>query len=283
MTAHGEARRPGEIVCCDILRKADSLFLSLVVKCEPYREHGDLEVGLDWGVETFATLAYAARKCAAFANDRLVNAESDALRGEQRKLSAALRGKRSKRARKARKALSRRHRRAANRRKDLIHQVTNKLIKAHSLIVTEELAVRNMTASASGTTEKPGKNVRAKAGLRAILDTAPGTFLNVLCAKAEEAGCRVVMLDTRKYRPSQTCPGCGSIRKKSLSEREHKCGACVFEASRDHCAFHARCWAKPLGSGTGLDRKIRNRRQSRVSGLAAVVHSKELRSFVASI
>src|SRR5215470_7315108 len=48
----------------DIQRKVDGWSLSLVVGCEPHRQPGDRDVGLDclwldWGVETFATLAYA--------------------------------------------------------------------------------------------------------------------------------------------------------------------------------------------------------------------------------
>ena len=43
---------------------------------------------------------------------------------------------------------------------------------AHSLIVTEELSIENMTASAKGTVEKPGKNVKAKAGLNPGLTLA---------------------------------------------------------------------------------------------------------------
>lgn len=237
MPARGKARTPGDVVCADIQRKADGWFLSLVVSCEPERRHGELECGLDWGVETFATLAYAPGQYDAFENDRLLNAEADALKAEQRKLSKALRGKKSKRARKVKKALARRHRRVANRRKNRLHQTTNNLIRTHSLIVTEELSAKNMTASARGTVDNPGKMVAQKAGLnRAILDTAPGSFLNVLFTKAEEAGCRVVVLDTRKYRPSQTCPSCGCIRKKGLDEREHKCGDCGFESSRDQAA-----------------------------------------------
>jgi putative transposase len=53
MTARGEARTPGRVVCCDIQRKVDRWQLSLVVECEPHRECGDREAGLDWGVKTF--------------------------------------------------------------------------------------------------------------------------------------------------------------------------------------------------------------------------------------
>jgi len=106
MEARGEARTPGQVVCCDIMRKADGWFMSLVVACEPHRESGDLEVGLDWGVETFATLAYGPEEYDAFANHRLLNSEQEALRTKQRQLSHALRGKRSRRALKARRALA---------------------------------------------------------------------------------------------------------------------------------------------------------------------------------
>ena len=92
MEARGEARTPGQVVCCDIMRKADGWFMSLVVACEPRRESGDLEARLDWGVETFATLAYSPEEYDAFANDRLLNSEQEALRSKQRQLSHALRG-----------------------------------------------------------------------------------------------------------------------------------------------------------------------------------------------
>jgi hypothetical protein len=44
--------------------------------------------------------------------------------------------------------------------------------------VIEELSIGNMTASANGTVDKPGKNIKQKVGLkRAILGTAPGSFV----------------------------------------------------------------------------------------------------------
>ena len=92
MTARGEARTPCCVVCCDIQRRADGWYLSLVVACEPHRECGDREVGLDWGVETFATLAYAPGEYAEEENDRPLAVEQEALKTESRALSKALRG-----------------------------------------------------------------------------------------------------------------------------------------------------------------------------------------------
>jgi putative transposase len=93
--------------------------------------------------------------------------EQEALKTEGRALSKALRGRRSKRAAKTGKALARRHRRIANSHKDRNHQITARVVGAHKLIVTEDLAPSNMTASAKGTADKPGRNVKAKAGLKA--------------------------------------------------------------------------------------------------------------------
>jgi putative transposase len=125
--------------------------------CAPYRECGSREAGLDWGVKTFATVAYAPGAYAAFENDRLLNAAAQALKSEQRQLSTAPRGKRSKPAKKAKKALAKRHRTVASRRKNRIHHVTAKLIREHRLIVTEDMSIKNMTASAKGTADKPGR------------------------------------------------------------------------------------------------------------------------------
>ena len=222
MEARSDIRTPGRVVCADIMRKCDGWYASIVIECEPHREHGDLEAGLDWGVETLATLGYDLDECAEFENDRPYNAEKEALKTEQRALSAALRGKHTSKAEKQRKLMARRWRKVSNRRKDRNHQDTARIIRDHKLIVTEQLAVSNMTASARGTVEEPGSNVAQKAGLnRAILDATPGSFLSMLKDKAEEAGCELIFINTRKHKPSQTCPVSGERRKKNLSERMH--------------------------------------------------------------
>jgi putative transposase len=238
LPARGEARTPGRVVACSVLRKSDGWFLSPVLECAPHRERTDSkESGLDWGVESLATLASAPGAYDRIENDRLLERAQARLKDAQRALSAALRGKRSKRAAKARRLMAKLHRRLANRRKDRLHQVTAKLVREHALLVTEELSVANLTASAKGTTESPGRNVRQKAGLnRAILDTAPGSFLSLLAYKAKEAGTELILLDPRRHKPSQTCPGCGAVAKKSLAQRHHRCGACGFRASRDQAA-----------------------------------------------
>jgi transposase len=51
-------------------------------------------------------------------------------------------------------------RRRQARRKDHVHQVTAELVGRRALIVTENPSIKNMTASAKGTADKPGKNVK---------------------------------------------------------------------------------------------------------------------------
>jgi putative transposase len=223
MRVMGEARTPGQVVCCDIQRKADGWYLSLVVACEPHRERtDDLVAGLDWGVETLATLCHGPMEFEQVENDRLLAQEQDAIKHAQRALSKRLRGKRSKSAAKAKRLLAKRNRHLANRRKDRNHKTTATLAASHAVIITEDLSIKNMTASARGTVEEPGKNVRQKAGLnRAILDTSPGNWLSLLTTKAEEAAGRVILADTRAEKPSQTDPIDGSRRKKTLNERDH--------------------------------------------------------------
>ncbi|MCE1019910.1 hypothetical protein LU640_20995 [Pseudomonas monteilii] len=52
-----------------------------------------------------------------------------------------------------------------------MHKTSTIISKNHAMVCIEDLQVRNMSTSASGSAEHPGKNVRAKSGLNnAILD-----------------------------------------------------------------------------------------------------------------
>jgi len=55
--------------------------------------------------------------------------------------------------------------REANARRDALHKLARTLVAGADVLVLEKLAVRSMTRSARGTLERPGRNVRAKAGL----------------------------------------------------------------------------------------------------------------------
>jgi putative transposase len=100
------------------------------------------------------------------------------------------------------------------------------LVEAHAVLVVEDLHLKNMTRSAKGTLEDPGRNVAAKAGLnRSLSEAAPGKLAQWVHVKAENAGRRTWAVNPAYT--SQQCSGCGVIDAASRGCREvFYCGAC---------------------------------------------------------
>ena len=230
----GRTRTPGQVTTCEIQHKAGRWYASLTMMCEPRRSGGTEAVGLDWGVETFATLAHEDGRFSAIENPRFFRQIKDKLEAAQQDLSR--KAKHSKNRDKARKIVVALHRKTANTHRDFLHQRSAQIVATTRLIATETLSIKNMTRSAKGTVENPGRNVAQKAGLnREILSTAPSAFLDMLRYKAAEAGVEFLEVPSRTVKPSQTCSGCWKQRKKVLSERQHVC-SCGLVLSRDRNA-----------------------------------------------
>ena len=141
----------------------------------------------------------------------------------------------SKRWRQTQKRLARQRHREACRRKTAHFQKAAQIIKSASgILVLEKLKIRNMTRSAKGTVETPGKNVAAKSGLnRSLADTGISQFTKILVHKAESAGRLVIFVDPKNT--SQYCSSCGVRVSKTLSQRIHSCD-CGLKIGRDHNA-----------------------------------------------
>ncbi|HJW58386.1 MAG TPA: transposase, partial [Actinomycetota bacterium] len=91
---------------------------------------------------------------------------------------------------------------------DFTHKLTTDLAKNHGWVAIEDLRAKAMTKSATGTRERPGRNVRAKAGLnRAVLDNAPYERQRQLAYKAPRFGSELRLV--RPAFTSQTCSACG--------------------------------------------------------------------------
>lgn len=239
----GKARTPGEVKTAEVRHKDGRWYLSVTVDCEPQRMGGTAAMGMDWGLETFATVCSSKDDTLSVPNPRFLDKPQ---RQKLKLLQQAVSRKRNKRSNNRRKAvalLAAESRRIANRRKDFLHKTSADLVKQYGLIATEQLSVKNMTTS--GGSRKKGLN-------RSILDTAPSTFLNLLKTKAEEAGSLWVEVPTRLVKPSQTCYQCGSQRKKPLSERKHQCD-CGASCTRDENAARVMLnWAL-VGNATGQE------------------------------
>ena len=76
---------------------------------------------------------------------------------------------------------------------------------------------------------------------KSVGNRAPGLFMNLLRRKAESAGGRVLEFSTRTTRLSQVCHECGTILKKRLSLRWHRCPCGIGPVQRDlYSAYLAR-------------------------------------------
>ena len=113
-----------------------------------------------------------------------------------------------------------------------LHEVTSEIVRNNDFISVEALRIVNMTRSAKGDVEKPGRNVRAKAGLnRSILEQRWGTMLNQLKYKAEWAGAKVVEVDPAFT--SQTCSSCGVVSSANRRGKHYDCAACGIHMDAD--------------------------------------------------
>ncbi|MBP7493313.1 MAG: transposase, partial [Rhodoferax sp.] len=103
----------------------------------------------------------------------------------------------------------------------------------HAFVCIEDLRVRNMSKSATGDTEKPGKNVRAKSGLnKAILDQGWFEFRRQLEYKLGWNGGTLVAVPA--HNTSRTCPCCGHIAKENrLTQAKFLCVDCGYEENAD--------------------------------------------------
>lgn len=130
--------------------------------------------------------------------------------------------------------INRVHARIADARRDFQHKLSTRLIRENQTISVETLAVKNMSRSAKGTTEKPGRKVKQKSGLnKSILDASWSEFIRQLEYKAAWYGKEIIGID-RWYPSSKRCSACGFILKDlSLKTRSWLCPECGSHHDRD--------------------------------------------------
>ena len=271
-------RAGADVKSYTVSRAADRWYVSILVKLSrtsatpTHAQRSAGAVGVDLGVRYLAVLSdeQAPQRFALYpsleftgdgaptlANPRWARAAEKRLVRLQRALARAQKG--SKRRARLVQQIARHHHLVALRRESGLHQVSKRLTTGYTLIGLEDLAVAGMTASAAGTVEAPGKNVRQKAGLnRSILDAAFSTLRRQLEYKASWYGSRVQIID-RFFASSQTCSACGARAKTKLDLRVRvfECAACGVRidrdvnAARNICAEAVRMHEAQLAPGTG--------------------------------
>ena len=166
---------------------------------------------------------------------------------KQRRLAQCNKGSRRWRQRKA--ILANAHSRARISNRNACHRITTGIVRSFGHIGIEALQITNMTRSAAGTIDEPGRNVAAKSGLnREILTQTWGLIRQQLAYKAEWAGRRLVEVDP-KY-TSVTCALCSVIDAKNRNGKAFACLSCGHYDDADRNAA-VNILRKSLAGGNG--------------------------------
>lgn len=184
-------------------------------------------IGIDRGVTITAALSDGRKlNC-----PQLTVRERAQVRKHQRRAARAPKGSEVRAAEHAK--VARLKAREANRRKDWCEKTSTMLARSCGLVRFEKLNIKNMTRSAKGTVEQPGKNVRQKAGLnRVILAQGWG-----LLRRRTEQKAPGRVEDVPAPFTSLRCSACGWIEKKSRkSQADFVCVSCGFTCNADENA-----------------------------------------------
>jgi putative transposase len=184
-------------------------------------------VGIDVGIARFATLSDGT----VFEPVHSFKLQHARLARYQRALSRKVTF--SHNWRKAKARVTKLHRTVGNIRRDYLHKASTTISQNHAMVCIEDLQVRNMSRSAAGSTEKPGRHVRAKSGLnKAILDQGWFEFRRQLDYKLAWQGGWLIAVPPQNT--SRTCPCCGHVSAENRqTQARFECVECGFEEHAD--------------------------------------------------
>jgi len=220
---------PGQVRSATVSQRAGKWYVSILTAREVKQPvpQGPA-VGIDVGVARFATLSDGTfiAPLASFKK------HEQRLAKYQRRMARKVKGSANWKKMKVR--VQHIHARIADARADFLHKASNTISKNHAMIAVEDLKVRNMTRSASGTADRPGRNVRAKSGLnKAILDQGWGEFRRQLEYKTAWRGGYFVAVPP--HNTSRACPCCRHISADNRKAQAlFACVECGHTANADH-------------------------------------------------
>jgi len=184
-------------------------------------------VGIDVGITRFATLSDATyiEPLSSFRKYEIKLAKY------QRRMSRKT--KFSNNWKKAKARIQKIHNRIGNVRNDFLHKTTTTISKNHAIVCIENLRVGNMSRSAAGTIETPGRSVKAKSGLnKSILDQGWGEFRRQL--EYKQIWLRGEVLAVPPQNTSRTCPACGHVSADNRkTQAKFECTECGYENNAD--------------------------------------------------
>ena len=210
-----------------ITRRPTGIVVSLTFEVETQPlPASDSAVGIDMGVARRMTLSNGGT-----ISRRVVDRSRE--KRLRREVARSKRGSNTRRKRV--RSLGREAYRNRVRNRNACHEVTTALVRRYGFVAIEDLHVLNMTRSARGTVEEPGRNVTAKSGLnRSILEQTWGMIRHQLTYKAEWAGRELVVVDPRHT--SQTCSRCSVIEASNRLGKTYQCADCGLRMDADRNA-----------------------------------------------
>lgn len=205
----------GKILSATISKEADRWFVSLAVEREieiPQPILGKT-IGIDVGLTSFAAFSDGSKVLA----PKPLAKKLKQLRKASKKHSRKVFGSNNRK--KSALKLSRIHRKIRNSRKDFLHKETTKLAKTKSVIVLEDLNVKEMLGN--------------KRLSRQISDVGWSEFRRMLDYKTRWYGSKLI-LAPRFYPSSKICSECGTLVKELPLEIRHwQCLECHSIHDRD--------------------------------------------------
>lgn len=120
-----------------------------------------------------------------------------------------------------------------NQRLDILHKASNDITNEFGTVVIEDLKIKNMSSSARGDAENPGKNVKTKSRLnRSILEQSWGELARQLDYKLKWKGGKLHRV--KPEHTSQTCLNCGFVSSENRKKQEKfRCQKCGFTENAD--------------------------------------------------
>lgn len=208
----------GNLKIATIKKECDGYYLYTVFESETenkYPTDKNQVIGIDMGITFFCIDSNGQF----IENQRITKKYEKQLRIANRSLSR--KKKFSNGWYKQKAIVSKLHRKIARVRRDFLHKISLEYVKNNSLIVVEDLKVKNMIKN---------KNLS-----KHITDTSWSMFFDMLSYK-----CKNYEKDFVKVKPhytSQTCNSCGNVDKANrLSQSQFKCTVCFHEANADENA-----------------------------------------------
>ena len=207
-----------DIRSCAISRRLGRWWISFQVRVEPKSlPSTGKSCGLDMGIENLVALDNGEM----IPNLEHLKVLERRKKKAQRRLARAKRGSVNRTKRKL--ELGRTADKIKRARSTHLRQIASRLVREYDTIAIEDLKVSEMLDK--------DKNHR---GLnRGIANASFGLLRQYLMEKAESAARQIILV--KAAYTSQTCPKCGTVKKKALAQRQHIC-PCGSNLHRDTAA-----------------------------------------------